>query len=62
MNNDKDGARWRLWCRAWANPGSEVSRAVEERLEAVPRCNNSAEVVAAMTAALDEVLELYPEG
>lgn len=61
MNNDQDGKRWRLWCRAWANPGSDVCKAIEQRLADVPKCSGPKDVVAAMTTALDEVLELYPE-
>lgn len=62
MNNDKDGARWRLWCRAIANPGSEICNAVEDRLTAAPRCTGHEQAVAVLTAVIDEVLELYPEG
>ena len=61
MDNDKDGDRWRLWCRAIANPGSPVSLEIERRLDTAPRCDGPAGVVVALTVALDEVLELYPE-
>lgn len=62
MDNDKDGARWRLWCRALANPNSEMSAAIEKRIVAARCFEGHPDVVNVMTAALDEVLELYPEG
>jgi len=61
MDNDKDGARWRLWCRALTNPDSEISTAIERRIVAARCMEGHPDVVRVMTAALDEVLELYPE-
>lgn len=61
MSNDKDGARWRLWCRILVNHGEPECRELTARLSKVPKDIGALQAIDAMNAAMDEVLELYPE-